>query len=152
MRARLVASALLALAAGATFGQVKVEQAWVRGTVPGQVGTGAFFDITSTKAATLVAAESPVAGVTQIHAMEMKNNVMTMKEIEGIALPAGKAVRLSPGGNHVMLLDLKSPMKAGESVPIKLTVEYADKKRETVEVKAEVRALTAAAPATQHKH
>jgi periplasmic copper chaperone A len=131
----------LALAAASAHAQVKVDNAWVRGAVPGQLATGAFLDITSTRDAALIKAESPVAATVEVHAMEMKNNLMTMREVPKVDLPAGKQVRLAPGGFHIMLMDLKQPVKNGEMVPLKLTIEYPDKKRETVDVQAQVRGL-----------
>jgi len=68
----------------------------------------------------------------------------------GLDLPAGKAVALKPGGYHVMLMDLKQQLKPGETVPVTLVFEAADKTRETVEVKAPVKALNAAP--MEHKH
>ena len=65
-------------------------------------------------------------------------------------LPAGKAVNLKPGGYHVMLMDLKQQLKVGETVAVTLVIERADKARETIEVKAPVKALST--PATDHKH
>ena len=82
--------------------------------------------------------------------MAVENNVMKMRQIPGLELPAGKAVELKPGGYHVMLMDLKRPMTTGESVPITLVFEDKDKKRQSVEIKAPVRALNAAA--SGHKH
>lgn len=145
------AAVALALAAASAQAQVKVDKAWVRGAVPGQLATGAFLDITSTRNAALVKVESPVAATVEVHAMEMKNNLMTMREVQKIDLPAGKQVRLAPGGFHIMLMDLKQPVKNGETVPLKLTIEYPDKKRETVEVKAQVRGL-GTSQEQQHKH
>ena len=141
----------LALVAAPTHAQIKVENPWVRGAVPGQLATGAFLDITSVKDAALVKAESPVAATVEVHAMAMKNNVMTMYEVPKIDLPAGKQVRLAPGGFHIMLMDLKQPVKNGETVPIRLTIEYPDKKRETIDVKAQVRGL-GTSQEHQHKH
>ena len=141
----------LALVAAPAHAQVKVENPWVRGAVPGQLATGAFLDITSVKDAALVKAESPVAATVEVHAMAMKNNVMTMYEVPKIDLPAGKQVRLAPGGFHIMLMDLKQPVKNGETVPIRLTIEYPDKKRETIDVKAQVRGL-GTSQEHQHKH
>jgi len=135
-----VAGSMLATTAGAQ--SVEVKDAWVRGTVPAQKATGAFMDLTGKSAARLIAAETPVAGKTEIHNMKMENGVMKMFPVEGIDLPAGKTVRLAPGGYHVMLFDLKQPLKAGERVALKLTLEHADKKRETVEISVEVRAVT----------
>ena len=141
----------LALAGAPAHAQVKVEKPWVRGAVPGQLSSGAVLDITSVKDAALVKAESPVAATVEVHAMEMKNNLMTMREVPKIDLPAGKQVRLAPGGFHIMLMDLKQPVKNGETVPIRLTIEYPDKKRESIDVKAQVRGL-GTSQEHQHKH
>jgi copper(I)-binding protein len=70
---------------------------------------------------------------------------MLMRAVPGIELPAGKTVELKPGGLHVMLMDLKQPLAAGDSVALTLVVEGKDKKREVVEVKAAVRASAQAA-------
>ena len=94
-------------------------------------------------------AHAGAAGVVEIHEMAMDGNVMKMRAVPGIDLPAGKTVDLKPGGYHVMLMDLKRELKAGETVPVTLVIEGADKKRETVEVKATVRAL-GSADATKH--
>lgn len=118
---------------------VEVKDAWVRGTVAAQKATGAFMDITGKSAARLVAAESSVAGVVELHNMSMKDGVMRMFPVDGIDVPAGKTVKLAPGGYHVMLMGLKRQMKPGDSVPLKLTFELANKKRETVELSVEVR-------------
>jgi len=141
---------LTALTSPATA-QVTVSEPWVRATVPQQKATGAFMRITAAKGARLVEASSPVAGVTEIHEMSMENNVMKMRPIAGLDLPAGKAVELKPGGYHVMLMSLKGQVKEGESVAITLVIEGPDKKRENVEVKANVRALTTDTR-QQHKH
>jgi copper(I)-binding protein len=74
-----------------------------------------------------------------------------MRAVPTVALPAGKQIRFAPGGYHIMLMDLKQPVKNGDSVPIMLTVEYPDKKRETVEVKAQVRGL-GTSQQSQHQH
>ena len=135
----LLASLLLALPAAA---QVTVTDPWVRGTVSGQMATGAFMKLTSARDAKLVEARSPVAGVVEIHEMALENNVMRMRAVPALPLPAGRTVELKPGGYHVMLMDLKQQMKEGEVVPVTLVVETAGK-RETIEVKAPVRAPTA---------
>jgi len=77
--------------------------------------------------------------------MAMDNNVMKMRQIPALDLPAGKAVELKPGGYHLMLMDLKQQVKAGDTVPLTLVFEDKAGKRESVEVKAEVRALGAPA-------
>lgn len=145
-----------ALGTTAVQAQLSVKDAWVRGTVPQQKATGAFGQITSVQGARLVSATSPVAGVVEIHEMAMEGNVMKMRAVTALDLPAGKPVDLKPGGYHLMMLDLKSTLKAGDLVPITLVVEGADKKRETVELSLPVRALGSAAPAAAgagaHKH
>jgi len=140
--------AMLALAAFAAHAQTTVKDAWVRGTVAGQKATGMFAQVTSTAGGKLVAASSPVAGVAEIHEMVMDGNVMKMRAIAGLELPAGKAVELKPGGYHVMLMDLKQELKAGDAVPVTLVIEAAGGKRESVELKAPVKAL---ADASGHK-
>ena len=123
----------------------------MRSTVEPQKATGAFMQITSPQGGKLVGAQSPVAGVTEVHEMAMEGNVMKMRAVSALELPAGKAVELKPGGYHVMLMDLKQALKAGETVPLTLTVEGKDGKRESVELKLPVKAA-AAAPAAQHEH
>ena len=120
---------------------VDVKDAWVRGTVPAQKGTGAFMEITGKSAVRLLSAESPVAASVEIHHMTMEKGVMKMSPVDGIDIAAGKTVKLAPGGYHVMLIGLKQQMKPGERVPLKLTFELADKKREAVELAVEVRDL-----------
>src|SRR5476649_681372 len=123
--------------------EVTIKEPWVRGTVRGQKATGAFMQLTASEAATMVAVESPVAGSVQIHEMKMENDVMKMRAIQKLDLPAGKAVDLKPGGYHMMLMDLKQPLKKGEAVPIKLRFESKDKTFKTIEIKAQVRELGA---------
>lgn len=150
MSKRILACAALLAAALSTpaFAQVDVADSWVRATVPQQKATGAFMTLTAPRGARLVEARSPVAGIVEIHEMAMVDNVMRMRQVPSLELPAGKAVRLAPGGYHLMLLDLRQPVADGQNVPITLVVEDADKKRSTIEVNAPARPLTAAA----HKH
>jgi copper(I)-binding protein len=130
-----------------------VKDPWIRGTVAQQKATGMFAQITSATGGKLVSASSPVAGMVEIHEMAMDGNVMRMRPIAGLDLPAGKAVDLKPGGYHVMLMDLKQQLKPGETVPVILVIEGAGGKRETLEVKAPVRPLSAAADSgSPHKH
>ena len=131
-------TALLAFGAQA---QTTVKDAWVRGTVANQKATGMYAQISSAGGGKLVSAASPVAGVVEIHEMAMDGGVMKMRALPALDLPAGKTVELKPGGYHVMMMELKQELRAGETVPVTLVVEGADKKRETVEVKATVRPL-----------
>ncbi len=153
MHTRFVVAAACAVLSTAAFAQTTVKDPWVRGTVAQQQATGAFFQITSTGGGTLVSASSPVAGVVEIHEMAMEGSTMRMRALpNGLDLPAGKTVTLKPGGYHVMLMDLKAPLKTGESVDITLTVEDKDGKKETVAVKAPVKALADAGGHGHHKH
>jgi copper(I)-binding protein len=150
----LIASA--ALLAAHAHAQVTVRDAWVRATVPQQKATGAFMQLSAAKDTRLVSASSSVTPVVEVHEMAMQDNVMRMRQIPALDVPAGKTVELKPGGYHVMLLDLKQQVKEGDTVPLTLVFEGKDGRRETVEVKAPVRALNASAqPAAghgEHKH
>lgn len=147
--------AMTAIAAFAAGAQTTVKEPWVRGTVAQQKASGMFVQITSATGGKLVSASSPVAGVVEIHEMAMEGNVMKMRALpSGLDLPAGKTVELKPGGYHVMLLELKQQLKDGDTVPVTLVVQGADGKKETIEVKAPVRPLGAAAmeQKMEHKH
>jgi hypothetical protein len=144
----LFAAAILAAAAHA---QVTVSGAWVRGTVQGQTATGAYMLLRSADGATLVGADSPAAGIVEIHEMRMEGNTMRMRGVEKLELPPGQAVELKPGGYHVMLMDLKAPLRKGDTVPIKLKVRSKSGQTQEIDVKAEVRELTAP-PGGKSKH
>ncbi|MFC7411267.1 copper chaperone PCu(A)C [Hydrogenophaga atypica] len=137
---------------------VKVDDAWVRGTVATQKATGAFMRLTPSTNARLVEAKSPVAGVVEIHEMVLEKDIMKMRQIPGLDLAAGRTMELKPGGYHVMLMDLKQPLKGGEQVPITLVFEDDLKKRFTQDIKAPVTALGGGnapmpmKPGMDHKH
>lgn len=146
-------SLALLMATPPAAAQVTVKDPWVRGTVPQQKATGLFVQITHGSGGRLVSARSPVAGVVEIHEMSMDGNVMRMRALPGLDLPAGRTVELKPGGLHIMLMDLKQPLKAGDTVPVTLVIESGGK-QETVEVSAPVRALAAGGGhgAGHHRH
>ena len=121
---------------------VTVKDAWVRGMVPAQTSTGAYMTLTSTTDAKLVGVSSPAAKMSGIHETQMMGGTNHMHEVESIALPAGKAVKLTPGAHHVMLMEMKA-VKPGDTVPLVLAIEEKGGKRVSVEVKAEVRPLGA---------
>ena len=147
----LTVSLLMILSTSSALAQTKAADPWVRGTVAQQKASGLFVQLTSAQGGRLVSASSPLASSVEIHEMAMDGNVMTMRALpDGLVLPPGKAVALKPGGVHIMLMGLKQALKAGDSVPVTLVIEGADKKRETLEIKAPVRALGAAA--NEHKH
>ncbi|MFZ4530114.1 MAG: copper chaperone PCu(A)C [Undibacterium curvum] len=142
-----VIALLLASASLMAQAEVSVKDAWVRATVPQQKATGAFMTLTSNQDVRLVAAESSISGVTEVHEMKMEKDVMKMRAVDALELNQGKALELKPGGYHIMLMELKSQAKVGETVTLKLTFEGKDKKREVLEVKAPVKQITA----TEHK-
>ncbi len=139
------------LSGGVVAADLEIKDPWVRGTVPAQKATGAFMQLSSKAGVTLVGVASPAAKVVELHEMVMDNNLMKMRPVPRLDLQPGQPVELKPGSYHVMLIDLNKPLSKGEVVPITLKVEGKDKKVENVELKAEVRDLTAAAP-MEHKH
>ena len=131
----------------AKVGSIKVEQAYTRSTVPGQMAAGGFMKIENKGAADqLVSASSPVAGDVQLHEMAMEGNVMKMRQVKDITVPAGGAVELKPGGLHLMFMNIKAPLTAGESVPVKLKFAKAGE----VEVKMPVNAMGQSGGAPKH--
>jgi hypothetical protein len=147
-RVALVASCLLVCPALALADAgVKVTHVWARSTAPGQNVAAAYLDIVSSAPAALVKAESPAAKVVELHEMKMEGDVMKMRAVPKIELPAGKEVKLEPGGLHVMLIDIKQPLKVGEKVPLTLVID-AGGKTERLTVDAEVKD----AKAGSHRH
>ncbi len=134
---------LLLLSAQVYAGEVDVKDAWARATAPGQVNGSVGVVITSKKDARLIAVKSAVAESAEIHTMSMDNGVMQMRQLDYLELPAKQPVTLGPGGNHLMLFGLKHPLKAGTTLPLTLTVQYADKRTEDIKIKAQIRSLTA---------
>ena len=121
------------------LGQLIIDHPYTRSTVPGQKVAGGFMKIENKGAADqLVSASSPVAGEMQLHTMTMDGNVMKMREVKMIEVPANGSVELKPGGLHLMFMDIKAPLKAGESVPVKLKFQKAGE----VEIKVPVRDIS----------
>lgn len=150
MKIPLLIAALLA-SASVHAAEVRVTDVWARATVPGQKVSGAYMKIQSDTDAKLVGASSTVISRVEVHEMKMDGDVMRMREVKAIDLPKGKSVSLEPGGYHIMLMNLKQPIKAGESVPLTLMIESAGK-RQTVEVKATARAPGTDAMPHGHHH
>lgn len=121
--------------------QVSVKDAWVR-AVPGQKVAGAYLTVTSAAGGRLVGVETPAAKVAEIHEMRHENGVMRMRRREALDLPAGEPVKLAPGGLHIMFMSIEQPLVAGQEVALTLVVEEGGK-RQTVEVRAPVRAAGA---------
>ena len=128
----------MAQAQNAKVGGVQIENAYTRATVPGQMAAGGFMKIENKGAADqLISASSPVASEVQLHEMAMDGNVMKMRQVKDIVVPAGGAVELKPGGLHLMFMNIKAPLSAGETVPVKLKFAKAGE----VEVKMPVNAM-----------
>ena len=129
------------------LGQLKIENPYARATAPGQKAAGGFMKIENKGAADqLIAASSPVAGEMQLHTMAMDGNVMKMREVKAIDVPANGSVDLKPGGLHLMFMDIKTPLKAGEAVPVKLKFQKAGE----VEIKVPVRDMSSGSGHMKH--
>lgn len=137
----LLLGAVLSAAPALAGDAVTVSNAWARATVPGQQVAGAYLEISSSEDAALVSAKTPAAKNVEIHVMRMEAGMMSMRQIDRLELPAGKAVALAPGGYHLMLTGLKQPLKKGGVIPLRLTIEGKNKSRSVVKVNAEVREM-----------
>jgi periplasmic copper chaperone A len=156
--ARKIAAGLVALsafvgliaaparAAEVRAGDLAITQAWSRATPNGaKIGSGYFtIENKGTTPDRLIGVSADVAGKVEVHEMAMKDGVMTMRPLpEGLAIDPGKTVKLAPGGNHLMMFDLKSPLKQGDAVPVTLEFEKAGK----VKVSLDVQGIGAQGPA-----
>jgi hypothetical protein len=138
--------------AQAVAGEVTVSQAWARATAPGQDAGVVALHITSQQDASIIAVSSPVSNSAEIHSMVHENGMMKMRAMDSLALKAKQEVVLGDGGNHLMLIGLKKPLKAGETVMLTVTVQFADKRKEQIEVKAKVKPLTESHDEHMHMH
>jgi copper(I)-binding protein len=129
----------LTLSTAAWADSVKVENAWVRATAPGQKVAAGFLELTADADMKLVGGRSPVSNTLELHTMKMEGGVMQMRQIPEIALPKGKTVRLQPGGLHVMFIGLKQPIKEGDEVPVTLSVKNATGQEQQIQVQAKAR-------------
>lgn len=164
MHKSLYTAILIALLGGsaaacAQHAPVKVEAAWARASVAGQSATGAFMRLTAAQDARLVRAESPAAGVTELHQMKLEGEVMKMRPVPALELPAGQPVELKPGGYHIMLMDLKAPLAKGSTVPLKLVLQDAQGRETSMDLSLPVLGsapegadAAASAPMGGHKH
>lgn len=141
---RLLAGALLGLAALAAnanefkLGAVTIDRPYARATAPGQPGGGGFLTLKNSGASAdrLLSASAEVSKAVELHTMTMEGDVMRMRQVEAIDLPAGKTVELKPGGLHIMFIGLKAPLKKGDSFPLKLKFEKAGEVTVQVNVEA----------------
>jgi len=127
-------------------GDLVISQAWSRATPGGAKIGGGYVTIENKGSAPdrLIGASGDIAGKIEIHEMAIKNGVMTMRPLEsGLAIEPGKTVKLAPGGYHLMMTDLKSPLKQGDKLPLTLEFEKAGK----VAVSLDVQGVGAPGPA-----
>lgn len=145
------AARLLVVAPGSA--PVEVAGAWLRATVPGQSATGGFMTLTAGVPLRLVGVSTPVAGVAEVHEMKMEGDVMKMRAVPALELPARQSVELKPGGYHLMLMNLKQPLAAGQHVPVTLSVQDAQGAKSTLSIQAPVMLAPAGgASAPAHRH
>lgn len=149
---RLFAGCLLSLASLAAhahdfkLGAITIGHPYARATAAGQPAGGGFLKLDNGGAADrLLSASADVSKLVELHVMKMEGDVMQMRQVDAIDLPAGKTVELKPGGLHIMFIGLKAPLKKGESFPLKLRFEKAGEV--TVQVNVE-----AAGAAAHDKH
>ena len=150
-----VSLVLASLSVLAQTAAVKVDGAWARATVQGQKSSGAFMSLTAATPLQLVGVLTPVAGVAEVHEMKMEGDIMKMRAVPVLDLPAGKKIDLKSGGYHIMLMDLKAPLAKGSMLPVTLVFKDAKGVESKVEVKVPVSttAPDAKGPATaEHKH
>lgn len=153
-RKTLLAAALLA---AATFAQahdykvadIRIGHPYARATAPGQPAGGGYLKLENQgrTADRLLSASADVSASVELHMMKMEGDVMRMRQVDAIDVPAGQTVELKPGGWHVMFIGLKAPLKAGDRFPMTLKFDKAG------EVKVDVVVQTPGGAAeAPHKH
>lgn len=123
---RLLPIIFFALFSMNTFAEVNIKGAWVRSTAPGQKVAAAYMQLTSSTDVKLIELHSTIARTVAVHEMTMSGDVMKMRQLKSLDLPAGQPVELKPGGYHIMLMDLSQPLKEGDQVALSLV--FLDKK------------------------
>jgi copper(I)-binding protein len=117
-----------------------VKDAWVRLPPPGADIAAAYLTLEAKQPLTLSGAKSPAAEAVELHSMSMKNGVMEMRHLPALELAPGKPVTLEPGGLHLMLINLKKPLKAGDKVRLVLSFKQEKHRAQTISVQAIVKA------------
>lgn len=141
---RFTTAALVSLAALAaqahefTVGEIAIGHPYARATAPGQPTGGGFLRLENRGKVDdrLLSASADVGRATELHTMKMEGDVMRMREVGAIDLPAGKYVELKPGALHLMFIGLKGPLKEGDKFPLRLKFEKAGEVTVTVNVEA----------------
>jgi periplasmic copper chaperone A len=122
-------------AAMAQSGTIQIENAWARATPAKAANGAAYLTVVSSTPDRLTGVATPVAKDAELHEMTMHDNIMRMRQVAGIDLPAGRPVRLKPGAFHIMLLGLKHPLHKGDTFP--LTLQFANAGSRQVDVTVE---------------
>jgi periplasmic copper chaperone A len=132
----------------AVIAQVEIGAPWMRATPPGAKVAAGYMTVRNRSAQPdrLVAASSPSAGAVQTHVHIKDGEILRMREVKGYDLPANGTLELRPGGAHLMLVDLKQPLKQGDTVPVTLRFARAGE----VQVEFRVEPLTAQRPSHHH--
>jgi hypothetical protein len=125
--ALLVTFALSPMACAASKDAIVVSEAWARPTIGSSTQGVIYLTITNKGSAsdTLTTASTPAAGKVEFHAMDMSGGMMKMRAMPSVAIAAGESIEFSPGGNHIMLEDVTSPLKTGDTIELTLTFEKA---------------------------
>ena len=144
---RIIATGLL-LVSSSVLAQVEIERPWVRASAPGVKITAGYMIIHNKSGAAdrLMSVATPAAARVETHVHVKDGEVLRMREVKGYDLPAKGSFELKPGGAHLMLIEVKQPLKEGDKVPMTLRFEKAG------EVRAEFQVGRLAAPPAHHKH
>ena len=147
------AALLIGVLAGSVQGAdlVEVRDPWARASVPGQKVGGVYMEIVARENLRLTGVRSAAAETAQVHQMKMENGMMRMRAVLFLELPAGKPVKLEPGGYHIMLFDLRQSLMAVQKLKLELTVEDKSKRQHRIAVEALVRDRDAGT-AGKHDH
>ena len=131
------------------LGSLTIGHPYARTTVRGQQMGGAYLTLTNAGAADrLLSVSTDAAQSAMLHSMSMEGDVMRMREVAAVDLPAGRTVALEPGGLHIMFMGLKAPLMKGARFPLKLRFEKAGDI--TVEVQVEAVKLAAMHEGMKH--
>lgn len=151
----LTLAAIFASATGVNASGVMVMDAFARASATPTAASGAAYISLMNHGAgadRLLSASTPAAQSAEIHKTDMVDGVMKMLAAGPVDIPQGGTLEMKPGGYHIMLMELKRPIKEGDTVPLTLTVQGADGQRQTIEVKAAVKPLGAPEPGAGHGH
>jgi copper(I)-binding protein len=149
MKYIFMAAMLCLVVAQANAREVTVSNAWARASAPGQDSAAVSLHIVSQKDASIVSVSSDASASAEIHSMVMDGDIMRMRALDALPLAAEKEIALGDDGNHLMLIGLKKPLAAGDIVPVTIIVQFGDKHKEAVRVKALVKPLT---ESREHMH